>query len=220
MIGHYPYRAPYGYVNIRDENKKPTLKIDPDKEPIVKFIFDNFLHGMPIKEVGKAARKMGFNKSGNSAIRRILTCPAYAGLVKVQPYKGKKERLVEAVHPAIIPSYLYYEAQKRLKDNGPRTVLTKEMPLRGLLRCECSNPFSGGKSKGRNQYYWYYRCVGHEGHNYSAIKIHKKFDLLLQEMSLSDKRLNYIRESFEKKFEKRMEEKQSTLIRIKKKLSR
>src|SRR5699024_10609673 len=71
--GHYPYRAPYGYVNIWDENKKPTLKIDPDKEPIVKFIFDNFLHGMPIKEVGKAARKMGFNKSGNSAIRRILT---------------------------------------------------------------------------------------------------------------------------------------------------
>lgn len=217
--GHYPYRAPYGYKNIRDKNKKPTLEIDHDKEPIVKFIFDNFLRGMPIKELGKAARQMGFTKSGNSAIRRILTCPAYAGLVKVQPYKGQRERLVEAIHPAIIPAYCYYEVQKKLTNKGPRTILTEKMPLRGLLLCECGKPFSGGKSKGRNQYYWYYRCVGHEGHNYSAIKIHDKFDLLLKEMNLPNKHLKYLKEAFERKFQERMSEKTKILQRIKRQLS-
>lgn len=41
--GRYLGMAPYGYKNIRDENKKPLIIPDDKTKPIVQYIFNEFL---------------------------------------------------------------------------------------------------------------------------------------------------------------------------------
>lgn len=65
--------------------------------------------------------------------------------------------------------------------------------MRGILRCHCGDPISGGPFKGKSKKaFFYYRCR-HKGHNLiSAIKSHNQFLGACELMSLISKNVKEV----------------------------
>lgn len=81
---------------------------------------------------------------------------------------------------------------KRLEKT--RTVIDDEIPLRGVLKCHCGNPFSGALSSGKSgKYYHYCKCRQAKHNNISAIKAHSQFLEACELMNLLSTRVKKIR---------------------------
>lgn len=213
--GRLCHRAPWGYHNERDADDKPIIVMEPEKQPVIKFIYESFLMGVPQNEILKQAAEMGYSRQGRSAIKRVIECPIYAGLVHVPAFKNETEKIVNGIHEPMVPVHYYYEAQKLLRgEKGPRTILNEQVPLRGVLRCQCGKELTGGRSKGRNDWYWYYFCVNHRDNNYNAKKVHQKFDEVLKLMNLPAKSVAYLKESFERQFHEELKKKGQKLEQV------
>ena len=183
--GRFLHAAPFGYINAKDENKKPILVPDEKNAYIVQQAFKLFKSGVSMKDISRLLKPDGLNRGGNSAIKRILTNPAYAGLVKVPSYYDEHETIVEGKHQAIIDKATWWAVQGMLSGKQTNRQNNEEVPLRGSLHCECGRVMTAGNSKGRNSYYWYYLCPTCKK-NQSAVKLHKQFDDILSELSLPE----------------------------------
>src|SRR5690606_33892615 len=49
--GRFVRKAPIGYLNARDERKKPILKIDPEKSVYIKDVYRMFLSGASFHDI-------------------------------------------------------------------------------------------------------------------------------------------------------------------------
>jgi site-specific DNA recombinase len=193
LSGRSANRAPFGYINVKGADGRPTLKIDNEKAHIISMIFSQFNNGIPIEEIKKNAKLYGFKQNGNSAIQRILVNPLYAGLVSVPAHAGKPEQLIKAIHPPIVAEGQFWTAQSAIQDNKRKNYhANEEVPLKGIIRCpECGALMSAGNSKGKaGKYYWYYLCATHRVH-YSAIKMEQRLGEILDLLSLPDKTINW-----------------------------
>lgn len=190
--GRFLHSAPFGYLNARDDNKRPIIVIDTEKAHLVNEAFRLFAEGMNMQEIRKKLKPYGLNVDGNSALRRLLSNPAYAGLIKVPEYYDTAETLIEGKHQAIVERSLYWTVQGILdgrRHNNRHN--NEEVPLRGSLHCKCGKLMTAGNSKGRNAYYWYYTCSSCSV-SFPAKKLHSQFDELLKELSLPDDYLAYL----------------------------
>lgn len=195
--------APYGYVNARDDQNKPILLIEEDKAVIVRKIYSLYLGGAQFKDIGTVVRKMGFLQNGNSAIRRVLENPLYAGYVRVPAMYEQKAYLKDGLHERIVDRGSWHKVQDMLA--GPmrnRTVLRDEVPLRGELRCHCGKHLTAAPSKGKTKYYWYYFCPDHRAANLSANKLHGQFEALCAELSLPSEYMDVLRGRVEARLSK------------------
>jgi len=96
--GRYISKAPIGYLNKRDAENKPILVIDEERAFAIRKIFKLYLQGIGIKAIVQELRlNDNFTLKGNSAITNILSNSVYAGLVRVPPYKEKKEKLIKGL---------------------------------------------------------------------------------------------------------------------------
>ncbi len=193
--GRFVNVAPFGYINARDAEGKSVLLIDDAKALIVKMVFEEYLLGTPIYLIYDMAKKMGFTRTGNSAIHNLLNNSLYAGLVKVNGDRKNPDKLVKGIHQPIIKEADYWLAQEYLGNKRPsKTQPRDEFPLRGILKCWCGNSMTAGYSKGRKQYYLYYRCTVHGGCNIPGNMLHEKFEELLQLLSFSQHQVDHIRQ--------------------------
>ncbi|MCD6013090.1 MAG: site-specific recombinase, invertase Pin [Flavipsychrobacter sp.] len=183
--GRYLHAAPFGYKNARDDDKKPIIVPDEKNAYIVQQAFKLFLSGMNMEDISRILKPDGLNRGGNSAIRRILENPTYAGMIKVPSYYDEPEQLIEGKHQAIIDKATYWAVQDKLSGKQNNRHNNEEVPLRGSLHCECGRYMTAGNSKGKSKYYWYYICPTCK-ENHSAITLHKQFDDLLGELSLPE----------------------------------
>jgi len=190
--GRYLHAAPIGYQNIKDDNKKPKIVPNPDEAELIKEVFSLYLNGSPMAEIKKIMQPKGLRLSGKSAIARILTNPTYAGMVKVPSYYDEPERLVDGKHEAIISKVDFWAVQYLLSGKVINRQNSEDVPLKGSLYCECGKLFTAGNSKGRSGYYWYYVCHSCKA-NYSAIKVHDKFNDILSALSLSPNHIEYLK---------------------------
>lgn len=214
LSGRYISKAPIGYKNLRDANKKPIIVIDPEKAPIVRYIFDAYLSGTPIKEIGRQSREMGLVIKGNSAIPRILGNCTYAGLIYVPSHREEEDRYVTGVHEAIVDEATWREAQYKLGNiKQPKQVLNDEAPLRGVLKCECGRVLTGAKSKGKSKWYWYYKCNTHLKNNYSANILHKQFSQVLNSLSLSPDHVEFLLQEARAEMKARLQDREDDLKR-------
>jgi site-specific DNA recombinase len=193
FIGH----APYGYVNARDEHNKPIIKISEKEADIVRKIFELYLQDYKIEEIKKLATNMGFNRTGSSAIKRILVNPTYAGMVEVPGYKGDKHHLVKGVHEPIITDAVWEAVcvKAGYKTSSPK-LYRSEVPYRGLIYCgKCGHFCTGGKSLSKSKkYYWYYRCSNKSCNaHYNADKVNKDIEAMMNHLSYSDDQIATIR---------------------------
>ncbi len=212
--GRYCSNAPIGYKNSRDENGKPLLKIDDEKAPIIKFIFKSFLRGVSIEETRRQAKLKGFTQGGKMAMHRILSNPVYAGLVNVPAYKNQPAKVVKGVHAPIISENDYWTVQEKLNAKTYKAQVREEVPLRGVLKCECGRRLTAAPSRSKTgKYYWYYFCEVHKK-NFSAVKLHKLWDDILVALSMSEKDAAKLKTWLTDEIQKFINEKTKELMKV------
>ena len=183
--GRYLGRPPFGYRNIIG-TKKNEIEIDEKRAPIIEKIFRDYLLGIPPYIVAKNAKDMGFTLSGNGAIHKVLQNHLYAGLIKVPAFKDLPEKYVKGIHKPIISEAEFWLAQKLLSNKRPTKMRScEDFPLRGVLKCWCGLSMTAGWSKGKKDYYLYYRCLTHTNVNIPGPRLHEEFDRLIKEFSFS-----------------------------------
>lgn len=150
--------APIGYLNAKDERRKSTLILDPERAPIIKQIFEEYASGVhSLYSVWKSATEKGliskepnYNpKSKNygkycpvsrNKIHDILTNPFYYGAMYVADEeldeKTKKPvktfyKLINHVYEPIISKELFDKVQKILKTRK-KEKFCKEQKYSGI----------------------------------------------------------------------------------------
>ena len=131
--------APIGYLNAKDERKRATLVLDPERAPIIKQIFEEYATGdHSIQSVWKSALDKGFTSKepnynprsknfgkrcpvSKNKIHDILTNPFYYGCMYVadeeidektkKPIKTFYKKIQHAYEP-IISKELFVKVQK------------------------------------------------------------------------------------------------------------
>ena len=186
--GRFLGPAPFGYDNARDEEDKPIILVNHEEKEIVQDIYKDFLDDEPFPIIMKKARDRGFKLKGHDALYRVLSNHVYGGLIKAPSYKDEKTKVVKGTHDGIIPTELfwkaYYKLQEKIRPQGPK-LIDDNVPLRGFILCQtCGGLLTGGKSKGRSAFYYYYRCKKCNGENYSANKVHSEIGEILKYLSL------------------------------------
>lgn len=214
--GNYAGCAPVGYLNAKDERKKPILIIDQDRKHLIKQIFVDYTKGKSLFQIHKEVSKKGFNNTGREAIKRVLTNHTYTGMILIKAYGTQKERLVKGIHDPIINEDLFWAANARLKVENKTSskVMKDELPLRGVLFCEgCGNLLTGSRSRGKTgKYFWYYRCYkGCKQENYYSKFVHSHLVEMLGSMSIPSEQLKEIIEGVAIELEEQMKEQNHSL---------
>lgn len=153
-------RIPFGYKQIKD-GKKITLIPDPEKAPIVQWMFDEYASGRSgIVAISNKLTDMGvlttrgynFSKTG---VKRILENPVYVGTLvwgktkTISTFEGEKKVkrsitndnaiIVEDAHEPIVSREIFDRVQTMFNDqrHNPRVNTAKKLanPLAGLVVC-------------------------------------------------------------------------------------
>ena len=140
--GKFQNYAPIGYMNCRDEDKKATIKIDPERGPLVKALFEEYAKGTEtLGSLTKLAKDMNLrsrqNKSGKTIsrehVRDILNNPFYYGMMKSGNdwVRHQYEPLIDKTLFDIVQDVLKGKKKQNFTMGGP----DKDFIFRGLLRC-------------------------------------------------------------------------------------
>ena len=150
--------APIGYLNAKDERKRATLILDPERSPIIKQIFEEYATGdHSIQSVWKSALDKGFTSKepnynprsknfgkrcpvSKNKIHDILTNPFYYGCMYVADEeideKTKKPiktfyKKIQHVYEPIISKELFDKVQAILKSKNKENFC-KEQKYAGI----------------------------------------------------------------------------------------
>src|SRR5690606_26510482 len=109
-------------------------------------------------------------------------------------------------------------AQQMMKTNAKKKIIDDNIPLRGVLRCQCQANLTGAASRGKGgRHYFYYKC--NHGHlNVSATHAHNQLEQILSIMSLPDYLVDAIREDAQYLLEERLKESSRMLKQARTKL--
>ncbi|MDP2309918.1 MAG: recombinase family protein [Pseudomonadota bacterium] len=153
--GHWPSRAPFGYLNRRDGDKSFIVP-DPERALMVRNLFELYEKGThSLEELAAYARDAGLTgrlggKLIAAQIHIILRNPIYMGEFR---FGGA---LYRSKDPALVSRDLWQRVQDRLDGHpdtrpGPRNFL-----YQGLMTCgHCGAAITAEMKK---QKYTYYRC--------------------------------------------------------------
>lgn len=208
--GRFIGQAPFGYKNARDAQNKPIVIKDESKRLVFDYLEKSFFKlGENFAHIQEGVKKLGFSRKGNEALRRMLENPVYYGLIEVPAYRQNPSKIIQAKHKGWFSEHYYRQAIDYFSSkNRKREILSEEIPLRGVLRCDnCGAKLTGGRSKGRNQYYNYYRCLPKSGcnANYSAELAHSQLEGILQQLSLDPSLANALGQAIKQEYSKQQE---------------
>lgn len=87
---------------------------------------------------------------------------------------------------SIVTEAEYWMAQELLGNKKPvKTQASERFPLRGLIDCQCGQRMTAGFSKGKRDYYLYYRCIHHTSINLPGNLLHGLFLQILDGLSFT-----------------------------------
>jgi site-specific DNA recombinase len=168
MEGAWVSRPPIGYINVKDERRRPTLAYHPETMDNVRAFFVEFLTGRytQTEAIQLATDKGVLTEKGTpptkNGVIRMLRNFVYTGNIKNSLTDGKP---VEGLHPGIITESEYDRVQAILDGRkhtlAPLTRNKPEWPLRRYLKCKlCSRPLTASASTGRSgKRYAAYHCA-------------------------------------------------------------
>lgn len=216
LQGRYCALAPFGYKNKRDEKGQGIMVVDPDRAPIIQYIFKQYLAGSGIEELRRLALEKGYTVKGKVAIQSVLANPVYAGLIRVPAYRDQPEKLVKAVHEPIVTESTYWHVQELLNPRRFTPQKRDEVPLRGVLRCRCCGKMmTAAPSKSRGgRYYWYYFCNVDRKENYSAIKTHQQLSEILNAISIKGGYLKSMKEKLSERIQAKINTQTKDLMNV------
>ena len=170
------YNAIHCYYNgrkILGYKGKPNSRyeIDPDTEPIVKRIYNEYANGVPMKQIVDELNNAGLRTTRGkeftiNSLRHILQNRAYLG-----EYRYRDEYFKDGM-PRIIDDDLFEKVQKKLgvnKHGGNRRALKmhpesvidhNDFWLTDHVRCGCCDGLVHGSSgtSGKGRIHYYYVC--------------------------------------------------------------
>lgn len=212
--GRWVNRAPYGYLNTRGTDGKPTLAVDEEKAFVVRMVFRMYLSGSNLDEIKGHAAANGMRLKGKSAIRRILENPVYAGLIQLPARGQHPAKVVQAIHPPVVTESDYWMAQDRLRGKSRASQRSDAVYLKSALRCHCGQMLSSDKAKGKSgKYYTYYVCKHHR-QNLSTEKLHRQMSEILDVVSLPPDQVQQISENLKGMIREKMDNKGGDMMRV------
>jgi len=205
--GILPTRAPFGYLNAR-ENGKKIIKIDPQAAPTVKKMFELYATGsFSLLTLRKKmiADGMVYRNGKNfhkSVLETILKNEFYTGALI---WDGK--RYENALHEPIISKELFNQVQNTLVNPHKSKSKKGLFPYTNLIICGvCGCSLTAEIKKGK---YIYYHCTGHKGNCNQLYlrqeKIEMKFEELLENIHISDEIQEFILKGLRESFKDKME---------------
>ena len=188
--GEWLNKAPFGYLN---NAKTRNIEPDPVLGRVVLKVFEEYATGEYTLESMRerlifwgVTGKFG-KKCSKSQVQRILTNPAYIGLIKFN------KETFDGVFQPIVPVATFEAVQKILKNRAkPRkSKIRHNFPFRGLLTCgECGAAVTAQYAHGHGGTYKYYRCTKRLGPcNQKYLQEHEVADQIkdrLQTVAISD----------------------------------
>lgn len=211
--------APYGYYKHRT-GETYRLLISESQAQAIRYIYEAYLSNTPEYIIKQKAKELGFTRTGNDAIRQILTNSVYMGYQEVKAYKDLPGGLFALKdHENIIDPATWYRVQEKLSERTYRKSLTDDLPLRGLLKCYCNIPLTGAYSTGKSgKKYPFYKCNQRKHNNISATKAHDQLQQILQLLSLPHYLIEAIRDESSNLLNEKIKQNQSQLMSSRQKL--
>ncbi len=160
--GHFPAKAPIGYLNKRDEHDTGYIDIDEAIAPLVKRIFKYYASGMySLDSLGQKMYAEGFKDKFGKPYRarkfeEILKNVFYMGdfMWAGKRYTGK--------HKALVSKKLFYQVQDKFKKTDKPIKNDKNFIYNRFITCaKCGCYLTaenkpGGHNSGK---YTYYHCT-------------------------------------------------------------
>jgi site-specific DNA recombinase len=157
--GQWVWKPPLGYL---PDNK--TLRLDPERAPLVRFGFERFATGLYSK--GQVLEEM--TRRGLRTRRDRELCPQKWGeMLTNRVYISRilqRTWNIETVGnwPALVDEDTFWRCQSLLATKGelvPKERRNPDFPLRAFASCgHCGKPLTGSWSQGQYQRYAYYHC--------------------------------------------------------------
>ena len=200
--GYYTGKAPYGFRNIRDTYKKPTLAINEEKAGLVRAAFEEAALGVDsVEYIFKKYKKLGLGVS-KQTFYRMFHNPTYCGRIHVTAWLDKPEDIVDGKHEGIVSVQVFLKAQANKTNNRWKGIVPKKedpmFPLRNYLKCpNCGRNLTASKSKGRKKHYAYYHCRQTCTTRLSTEKVHMYFKQFLTSISIKEELQELLSEAIE-----------------------
>ena len=164
---------PYGYKLIDGK-----LRVDDKTAPTVRFLFEQYASGVPMKEIIDELTRRGVRGSRGGALTyntfsRVLTNTTYIGQYK---YKGD---VVPDLAEPMIDADLFERTQAVVKANAHAPAANKaevDYLLQGKAFCgKCGSHMVGESGRGKNgDTYYYYACANRKKRHTCKKKNEKK----------------------------------------------
>lgn len=164
---------PYGYKLIDGK-----LRVDDKTAPTVRFLFEQYASGVPMKEIIDELTRRGVRGSRGGALTyntfsRVLTNTTYIGQYK---YKGD---VVPDLAEPMIDVDLFERTQAVVKANAHAPAANKaevDYLLQGKAFCgKCGSHMVGESGRGKNgDTYYYYACANRKKRHTCKKKNEKK----------------------------------------------
>src|ERR1035437_531411 len=202
-IGRFPFKAPLGYLNVRPTRDSPNLIPDPERAGLIQKAFQLYGGGTESRAgVLRQVTLLGLTTQGGKQLtaqsfEKLLRNPIYAGWVVIPAWNIKERGSFEA----LVSDEVFDRVQDILDGKRltivPHTRNHEDFPLRVFVVCAtCGTPLTGSFSKGRSQFYPYYRCRNTRCKAVNVRKevIERQFTALLYRLSPSDELLSLFRD--------------------------
>jgi site-specific DNA recombinase len=191
--GRWCANAPTGYINCKDSNGKPLLKINKEIADDLKQLFEDFSTGnySQVELIKKyRSAKLILNKA---KLSKMLRNRFYVGEITLHATETEPEQIVKGLHEPLITKEVYSNIQRVLKGRRPvsNNVSCYEdyLPLRGILvNDESGKKLTGTtKTKKSGLIFSYYHSNSKDvcKVNVPAEEIHSQIDNMLGELKPS-----------------------------------
>lgn len=188
--GYFVGKAPFGYDNFRDEQKKSTLKPN-NNAYLVKRAFKEVAMGIEsVEAIRKKLKKDGMELK-KSAFNELLKNIVYIGKIRVPEFKKESAMIVDGKHEALIDLETFNKVQDVFKGKRWHGIKpshkNQDFPMRDFLTCSvCGNQITGSNSTGRTKKYAYYHCRNKCKTRVSVDDTHLKIASILGSLQINE----------------------------------
>ncbi len=165
--GRWPFPAPLGFRNARNDRSEATLVHDPKHAPLIEEAFQLYATGLHTKQdVLNKVTRMGLTTAEGEKLTlydfsKMLRRPLYAGWIVVEKWGLKVRGNFEPIVSQDLFDRVQLVADDRRPNRPKRHVRDRaDLPLRGALRCgSCGHTMTGYFATGRlGSKFGYYGC--------------------------------------------------------------
>lgn len=164
---------PYGYKAVDGK-----LMIDDKTAPTIRYLFEQYAEGVPMRKIIDELKKRGARSSRGSELTYTTFSKALMNTAYIGKYRYAGE-IIEGLAEPMIDEDTFARVQMQVKANSRAPAANKaavEYLLQGKAFCgHCGSHMVGESGRGRNgETHYYYSCANRKKHHTCKKKNEKK----------------------------------------------